>query len=308
MDYLTKLPETPEDYACLMLRTTFELIDKGVQLALILPEQGAKMMKLSLNLLEKKVYPTIGLLIEPVEDGLVSYCDVMGAIGDRLDTNDGDSGWCAILFNCRAFIEVILDENMRGVIASMIPFASDEQKRNMTTDYAMFTNFICKMSLGSIVSAFVGAQLSQLYKQIDSIGEQVDNIKNVRYVLDEYDEVLDGAYVYDVLAEYDKFAKCAFTVCDFDKESFDARESVLKKLYLVKGGDKGYELDTATDFIASVYGIENEINSRVRVIQEVLSMGMSDPVATCRYITSSIKPRVEKRKASGLNSLAKLSL
>jgi hypothetical protein len=309
MDYITKIPETPEDYACIMLQTAFELIDKRIQLAVLAPELGAKAFKSAMTLLEKQAYPAIGKLIDPIEYGLVQFCEVLNSLKDKdkLDSNDGDSSWCEILFNCQAFIELILNEKMRGMITAMIPFISEEQKVAMTKDYGLFVNYVCKMSLGAIVAAFIGGALATLYEQFDPIVKKLEAIQGVNFLIEGYNEVLEGAYVYDVLTEYDKFAKCAFTVCDFDKESFEARDKVLKKLFLTPGGSRGYEIDVDASyssdvkFIPKTKQVENEINARVMAIKSAMQLGKDDPFNSCSFVKTSIKPRVLKRMFAEMN-------
>ena len=278
-----------------MLQTTFEFVDKSIQIAIIIPEQGAKVMKLALKLLEKKIYPSVSDLIDVAEDGLVAYCDIVNKVKKSLDTNDGDDSWCRILFNCRAFIELIFDEHMRATLTAMTPTLTSAQRQSMTKDYASFANYLCKMSLSSIVSAFINSELAKVYQQIEFIIQKMQGIQGCDYVLGVYDEVLQGAYVYDVLAEYDKFAKCAFTICDLDKDSYKARKAVLDRLYLT-GSNGSYSIDRSVDFIASAYDVEGKINARVNHIKTAMQMGETDPFASCDYIAKTIKPSVEKRK------------
>lgn len=291
-----------EDFACLLLTNSFEAVDYAVSNAIIVPETFAKGFKNSLILLQKKIYPSIGELLNPIEYGLVLYAETIRQIRNKLlDSNDGDSKWCEVLFNCRAFIEMFLDEDMRGKLSGMIPFLTDSQREAITKDYGLFVNYICKFSFSDILKEFINNKLSEFFGKLEVILNKIQSIQTVNALLDGYDAILEAGYIYDILNEYDKFYRCALSLCDLEKKSFEAKDTILKKLYLRPGGFRGYEIDAdasyseESKFIAEAKKVENEINSRINNIKNALELSFTDFYLASDFINSTISPVVYKR-------------
>ena len=304
MNYIQSAPSTPEEFVCATLEIYYETIEAVISAALLAPEQVARLMKSAVVALEKMVYPSLLVLVEEAENGLISMCTLLNSIRQS-DSNDGSGDWCRILFNCQAFIEIILSPSMRGLIVSMMPFVSDEDKIRLTTDYDAFATFVCKMSLADVLNAMIAAASADVFKKIEWILEKYKGIQLLSSILDEYDSAMRAAYIYEVLTEYDKFTLCAFTVCDFGSRSASSKQQVLERLYLTQDGVGVYMVDQSVGFIASCSKVERDVNTRITDLQTALRLGSVNGLDGCDFVASSIAPRVARR-AGETSGLARL--
>lgn len=233
-----------EQLFCDMTEQAYDAIVNAIKTALNVPIAFLESIKSAIRKIEMIILETIAAAVKTIEERLFDYLDSKGIV---TDTSKQAANLCALLYACSALRESLIDPNdssgdSDALFVKFMPVSVRNQIRGGNYD-AWETN-ICKLSLRRLIDEFLNSMYLLLAEELAALREQLIDALNIDALIDAYEELLRtdipgiGKNIFELMDELDKFAQCAFGVCNFINSSANQKEEFSKKAYIQKeGGD-----------------------------------------------------------------------
>jgi len=127
-----------------------------------------------------------------------------------------------------------------------------------STTYQNFDKYVCKLGFRRSLRGFVNAILADIQTQLDELLNTLGINKIDEWILDYRRASLPFLRK---LQELDKFAKCAFSTCNFAQTAINKREDISERL-LYERQATGWSIK-ADEFILSARKKENDLRIRI---------------------------------------------
>lgn len=252
---------SPSAMFCTMLEQQYAAIVAQIDLLIQFPATALSMLNSNISRLFAVTYNVIEAAILALEQQLLN---ILGL--DDIDQGNVSS-WCSIAQECEALIDLLVDS---GLLASILP--SGVSVSDVLNNYEKWEKYVCKDGLGDLIDGWIDDALQTIYDQIMSLRDRLLGALGIDELIDKYLQAVEESGIYDLLDQLDKFAQCAFEICDYVSTASNSSEDTLERLSMEKQG-AGYVFVT-TPLIESVYAKDEELNTRLddmeRLIQDYL--------------------------------------
>lgn len=244
---IPSIPTTPEEISCATLEMYYKLIRELVDRGLEFPAQALQAFENQIKTMDNVILKEYLETINDIESQLRNICEVNDLLDASLDSNTGDMSFCELLFKCEAFGKLIFNESVRGMFVNLIPTVPEDIKPQLTSDYTLFSTWICKLSLDKILGNMTNILGDAIWDLVKNLKEELLDLFNVEDLKDEYINFLHSSGIFELLEQLDDFAECAFAICDYATQSKETKSDILKRLGLrYNKSTNEYEYDTET--------------------------------------------------------------
>lgn len=276
---IPSIPSTPEEGICASLEIYFKWIDSVLSAGIEVPVTAAEAVRNLIRTQTEKVYAEVLEGIIEVEDSLKSVCKAIDSAIPASEPSD-DMQWCKTLFACKAFMSLILTEEIRGATMSLIPMVPDSERGAIASDYDTFVRYICKLSLNDILRALANSGLGQVISLIEPLVTTMRKTPRIDSLLDEYFAEIFGLGVFELLDTFLEFEKCIFTACDMNEKSRSKLAEIRDKLFIVESSGE-WTIDFSADWIARSMTAEGEVRRRLAVLERLAKDANTEGYDVC---------------------------
>lgn len=268
---LLSLPKTPEEISCATLEMYYkliiDLIDRGIEL----PAQALMSLNNQIKTMDNVILNDYLDTIDEIETNLRNICGVSDILDASLDSNTGDMSFCELLYQCEAFGRLIFNESVRGMFVNLIPTVPEDVKPQLTSDYTLFSTWICKLSLDQILGNMSQILGDRIFDLVKNLKEELLDLFKIDDLIDEYINFLHASGIFELLEQIDTFARCAFAICDYATQSRDTKKDILSRLGLIYNeATNDYEYDkSSSKHYASVIAKEATIKRKIYSLEAI---------------------------------------
>lgn len=233
-----------EEMFCQMTEDVYNALVGAIEMALSLPIQFLQSIKSLIRKVELIILSSVESSLEDLERKLFTFLDSEGI---NPDTSKQKESFCAALFSCSALKDSLFNPDdysgdSDALFAKVIPLSVRNQIRGDSGVYGIFEQYVCKLSLRALLDNYVDQIILDLANILDDLRDQVTDALNIDSYIDQYEELLRtpiigiGKSVLELIDDLDKFAQCAFGVCNFIYTASNKKSEIAEKLYIEKSG------------------------------------------------------------------------
>lgn len=239
----------PEQIYCVLLQDIFRSSVRLIEVAITAPLFLYRTYRNSLKRIQ-------GLLLFAVETQLIIIeQEIIKALSfDAISLAVTGSDFCTVLKACQALTDIILDDD--NTLLGLTP----AQKEAARTTEEFFDEYVCKLSLRNLFENYFAGISDEILSRLDEL-LGILNSFSILDTVDKYLQSLQDTGILDLIDGLNKFNNCAFSLCNVDAESANAKSDFASKLGITEqGGTWFVEVD---DFLSDLLEKNTELNTRI---------------------------------------------
>jgi hypothetical protein len=233
-----------QEMFCQMTESIYNALVAAIETALALPIQFLRSIESVIRKVELIILSAIESQLEALENQLFLFLDNEGL---NPDTSEQKQSFCAALFACSALKDSLFDPtdttgNSDAIFVKFMPLSVRNEIRGDSGAYGTFEKYVCKLSLRALLDQYIDAALLQIAEVLQELRDQLLDALNIDEYISQYEEFLQtpipglNKNIFELMDELDKFAQCAFGVCNFIFTSSNQQEEFAAKAYIEKNG------------------------------------------------------------------------
>lgn len=232
-----------EEMFCSMTETIYNTLVEAIELALSIPIQFLESIKSVIRKVKLLIFATIESTLEAIEKKLFAF---LASAGLNPDTSEQKGNFCSLLFTCKALRDSLFDpDDFSGDSDAVFVQFISLSVRNLIRAgaYDVFEKHVCKLSLRALIDNFIDYALLDIGDALAELRQELLDALDISALVDQYEDLLEtpvsgiGKNVFELLDELDKFAQCAFGVCNFIYTSSNQQDDFATKAYIEKNGN-----------------------------------------------------------------------
>jgi hypothetical protein len=250
---------SPETLICTVMEQQYNAFMSIIDFAMSAPRVFLQILKSAIQAAAFLTLDVIRSAIIIIEQQIISALNL-----DGFDLSKTKKNFCQALWDCHVIKKTVYDI-----------FNIDQDAED---NYEEFEAIVCGSGLRALFEGLTGEHLLEpLGEQLDGFLTDLTRINGkVLAAVDDYMYYLNNTDIpgiditfQELLAEIDKYAKCAFSTCNFALTSLNKKEDLESDMG-VEVGENGLVmvLDMFTDFTADMSFLTNKITTLRALIND----------------------------------------
>lgn len=238
----------PESLFCSMLEAEYNALVSSIEGLINLPAFALARLKSNIQRLINVFYIGIKSAILILEEQLIVLLGL-----DKIDQSESRLDFCRIAFECQALTELLFDPNN-----NLLSFLTPQQKQDIQSDYNEFEKYVCKIGLRGLIDNYVAIGLDAISNQLDLLEEKLLEQLGIDKLIQDYLTVLQDSGIFDLLNDFNKFAKCGFGICNFVTTSENKKSEYEDKLSVQQNSDGTWSFVDLDGSIQKLYALDDD--------------------------------------------------